>query len=145
MSASREDDRFLQRCRELTERARRAGNTAVGLVVTLEGRVVAEAEETVPGGPDPFAHAELVAVRRAMARLGRERLRRATLYTTKEPCLLCSFAIREARIGRVVIEAPTAEIGGVTSRYPILPAEDVARWGPPPEIVWISDDAGRRA
>ncbi len=145
MSTSREDERFMRRCRELADRARRAGNTAVGSVVTLEGRVVAEAEETVPGGPDPFAHAELVAVRRAMAQLGRKRLGRATLYTTKEPCLLCSFAIREARIGRVVIEAPTAEIGGVTSRYPILPAGDVARWGPPPEIVWIYDDAGSRA
>ncbi len=61
----------------------------------------------------------------------------ATLYSTAEPCFLCSFAIREAGLRRVVIGAPTPDIGGVASRYPILVADDVVRWGPAPEVVWL--------
>ena len=60
----------------------------------------------------------------------------ATLYTTHEPCLLCSFASREAGVQRVVIDVPTPDIGGVTSSYPILLADDVPRWTRPPQVVW---------
>ena len=65
-----------------------------------------------------------------------QQLPEATLYTTAEPCFLCSFAIREFRIGRVVIGSATPEIGGATSLYPILSAGDISRWGDPPTIVW---------
>jgi tRNA(adenine34) deaminase len=58
------------------------------------------------------------------------------LYTTAEPCLLCSFAIREARIERIVIGTSVPHIGGATSPYPILSAADVPPWGAPPTIVW---------
>lgn len=135
---SPEDNRYMQRCSELAERAREEGNVAVGSVIVLEDAVLAEAEESVPTGPDPFAHAEFVAVRSALQRVGSEPLREAVLYTTNEPCLMCSFAIREAGIGRVVIEEPTREIGGISSEYPILVADTISRWGPPPEINWTS-------
>ena len=89
----------------------------------------------MPKGPDPFAHAELLAVRRAIGG-SRHDLPEATLYTNVEPCFLCSYAIREARIGRVVIGRPIPDIGGVNSRYPLLVADNVDRWGRPPEVVW---------
>ncbi len=136
---TRHDERLIDRCRDLAQAASRAGNTAVGSLVAIQGRVVAEAEEVTPAGPDPFAHAELIAVKRAMKELGRRTFPEATLYTNVEPCFMCSFAIREAKIGRVVIESSTPEIGGVGSRYPILAAKDIARWGQPPTILWIGD------
>ncbi len=50
--------------------------------------------------------------------------------------MLCGFAIREARIGRVVIGRASGEIGSVRSKFPVLAADWVARWGSAPEIVW---------
>ena len=127
---------MMRRCEELAQAAKLAGNTPVGALLATGHRVVAEAEEEVPAGDDPFAHAELLVVRRAVQALGRKQLPEATLYTTAEPCLLCSFAIREFGIGRVVIGSATPDIGGATSQYPVLSASDVPRWGAPPEIVW---------
>lgn len=127
---------YLERCRELARRAEKRGDTPVGAVVALNGEIMAEAEEEVPTGSDPFAHAELLVVRRAMQALNGRELKRATLYTTVEPCLLCSFAIRESGIGRVVIERPVSEIGGATSSFPILTTDAIDRWGLPPGVTW---------
>ncbi len=135
-SASSLDERLMRRCIELARQAKRAGNTAVGSLIAIDARIVVEAEEETPGGPDRFAHAELIAVRRATERLGRKTFPEAVLYTTAEPCLLCSFAIREARIERIVIGTSVPHIGGATSPYPILSAADVPPWGAPPTIVW---------
>ena len=103
-------------------------------MITLGGRIVAEAEEQSPSGSNPFAHAEILAVVEALGAVGRTKLRRATLYTTNEPCFLCSYAIREARIARVVFAVESPGIGGATSAYPILTASEIDPWGPPPRI-----------
>ncbi len=79
---------------DLAASAATSGNTAVGCVITLEGRVVAEAEEQSPAGGNPFAHAEILAVVAAMQALSRTKLPGTTLYTTNEPvfCALMRFA-----------------------------------------------------
>ena len=128
------DERMMRRSIELAASAAKSGNTPVGCVVTLDDRIIAEAEEQCPAGADPFAHAEILAVTAALQSASRADLARATLYTTNEPCFLCSFAIREARLARVVFAVETPQIGGATSSYPILRAGDIARWGPPPQI-----------
>jgi tRNA(adenine34) deaminase len=130
---------WMRRASELAEQARAAGNTAVGALIVLDGEIVAEAEEQTPAGPRPFAHAELLAVEAVFKEL-RGALRHATLYSTAEPCVLCAFAIREAQIGRVVIGREAGEIGSVRSRFPVLTADWVSRWGAPPEILWWDGD-----
>ena len=130
------DSIWMRRCAELARMAAAAGNTPVGCVVVLAGVVVAEAAEAVPKGDRPFAHAEILAVEASLRVLGPGPLTAATLYSTAEPCVLCGFAIREARIGRVVIGRASGEIGSVRSKFPVLAADSVARWGPAPEIVW---------
>ena len=128
------DQRMMRHCIDLAARATESGNTPVGCVITLEHRVVAEAEEQSPSGSNPFAHAEILAVIAALEAVGKGKLSRATLYTTNEPCFLCSYAIREARIARVVFSVETPGIGGATSAYPILQAHEIKRWGAPPRI-----------
>lgn len=132
----------MRRCLELARTAKAIGNTPVGSLITIDGEIVAEAEELTPNGPDRFAHSEIEVVRRASIRLGRKQFPEATLYTTAEPCFLCSYAIREARIERLVIGRSTPHVGGGTSCYPILMAPDVEIWGPPPNVVWgvLEDD-----
>ena len=133
-----EDAVMMRRSEELARAAKLAGNTPVGALLATGKRVVAEAQEEVPVADDPFAHAELLVVRRAVQQLGRRQLPEATLY---EPCFLCSFAIREFGIGRVVIGCVTPDIGGATSLFPILSTSDVPRWETPPKIVWAHPPA----
>jgi len=73
-----------------------------GAVVVLEGRVVAEGWNQVTSTNDPTAHAEIVAIRRACAALGRFDLRGATVYTSCEPCPMCLAALYWSRCDAVV-------------------------------------------
>ena len=129
------DEKIMRRCIELAAGALRAGNTPVGSVVVAGGAIIAEAAEECPAGPDPFAHAELIAVREALRLAGKAGLEQATLYSTNEPCILCSYAVRHARIWRVVAAVETPHIGGYSSSLAVLRAGDVPRWGPAPEVV----------
>lgn len=126
----------MRRCEALAQQAAAAGNTPVGAVVVMGGSALGEAAEESPRGPRAFAHAELLAIEAAVRVAGHRRLEGATLYSTAEPCLLCGFAVRETHIARVVIGRPSGAIGSVRSRFPILSADWVERWGPPPEVVW---------
>ena len=135
------DRKMIRRCHELARRAAEAGSSAVGSLVAENGAILGEAEEATPAGPVAFAHAELLAVQRALAATGQRRLPRATLYSTHEPCFLCSYALRAAHFGRIVLAKAVPEIGGATSRYPILLAEDIGAWGPAPEVVWTESSA----
>jgi cytidine deaminase len=75
-----------------------AGEVPVGAVVVLDGKVAGLGRNQPIGTHDPTAHAEIVAMRDAAARLGNYRLTGATLYVTIEPCLMCVGAMIHARI-----------------------------------------------
>lgn len=81
------------------------GEVPVGAVVMQAGRVLAQAHNETTALRDPTAHAELLAVRRALTGAGVDRLPEATLYVTLEPCAMCAGAIVLAKLGRVVFGA----------------------------------------
>ena len=137
LPADAADSHWMRRCEALAAEARSEGNTAVGSVLVLDGKPLAEAAEQTPRGPRPFAHAEFLVVERALQLTPRPDLHAATLYSTAEPCILCGFAVREAGIGRVVVAHPAGDIGSIRSRLPVLTADWVARWGAPPVVVWM--------
>jgi len=76
----------------------------------MDGQVVGEGHNEVGLRHDPTAHAEMVAIRRASAALGRDELRGATLYSTLQPCGMCTMASIWSRIGRVVYGAGRDEV-----------------------------------
>lgn len=129
------DERHMRQAIALALRAIATGDTPVGSLVVRDGVVVAQGIEAVRAEQDVAGHAELIAVRAACRALATFDLSACTLYTTAEPCWLCAFAIRQARVGRVVIGRPTPHIGGVTSRHPLLIEAGVPGWGEPPEVV----------
>ena len=126
---------YMRRCLELAREAGDRGDTPVGALVVLDGRIVAEASEELPTGQSVTGHAETLAVQRAIDSLGRADLADGTLYTTAEPCVMCSYVIRQARIAAVVYGWTTPLIGGVTSAYPILTAADLDPWRPAPAVI----------
>ncbi|HUZ65497.1 MAG TPA: nucleoside deaminase [Acetobacteraceae bacterium] len=77
------------------------GGGPFGAVIVQDGRIVAEGTNQVVPANDPTAHAEIVAIRRACAALGRFDLRGCTIYTSCEPCPMCLGAIYWARLDRI--------------------------------------------
>jgi tRNA(adenine34) deaminase len=92
----------------------------VGAVVLADGDVLAEAHNETVQRCDPTAHAELLAVQRALQKVGEDRLPLATLYVTLEPCAQCAGAIVLAKVGRVVFGAYDARGGMAGSVYDLL-------------------------
>lgn len=109
---------------EEAERALALGEVPVGAVVVCGGEIVARAHNERETGGDPTAHAEVLAIRRAAAALGRRRLSDCTLYVTLEPCPMCAGAIAMARLGEVVFGAYDERAGCCGSLYALT--EDVA-------------------
>ena len=98
------DLRFLRRCIALADESRKAGqHPFAAIVVDENGEVLVEAQnQSRPPDGDPTQHAELVAASRAARLVPPERLAKATLYTSAEPCSMCAGAIYWTNIGRVV-------------------------------------------
>lgn len=92
-----------------------AGEVPVGAVVVRQGRVIASGRNALLGGHDPTAHAEIMALRAAATALGNYRLGECELFVTLEPCAMCSGAILNARLKRVVFGAPEPRTGAAGS------------------------------
>lgn len=100
---------------DLAQAAADAGEVPVGAVIVDEatGEILATGSNGPVAGHDPTAHAEIVALRAAAARLGNYRLTGLTLYVTLEPCAMCAGAVSHARIGRLVWGADDPKGGAV--------------------------------
>jgi tRNA(adenine34) deaminase len=109
------DPRFMELALAEARRAWDRGEVPVGAVVVRDGEVVATGFNQPIGSHDPSAHAEIVALRAAAARLGNYRLPGCELYVTLEPCAMCSGAMMHARLARVVYAALDPKTGACGS------------------------------
>ena len=110
----------IQKMRFALEEARIAfaeGEIPVGAVVADGERVLARAHNRRETDADPCAHAEILALRKAAAHLGRWRLQGLTLYVTLEPCPMCAGAAEMSGLARVVYGAKDAQYGCCGSVY----------------------------
>jgi tRNA(adenine34) deaminase len=97
----------------LAEQAAAAGEAPVAAVIVENGAVLAALGNRMRAANDPTAHAELEAIREALARRGTGRLDGCDLYVTLEPCAMCAGAIAHARIRRVIYAAADPKAGAV--------------------------------
>lgn len=111
------------------------GDAPVGSVVIHDGQIIADGIESVRRENDLTAHAELKAVNAACRALGSRDLSGCTLYTTVEPCWMCSFGIRTAGVARVVTGRAVPHVGGISSKYAILTDPAIPNWPPPPMVT----------
>lgn len=91
------------------------GEVPVGAVIVRQGKVIATGRNALVSGHDPSAHAEIIALRAAAKILGNYRLDECELFVTLEPCAMCSGAILNARIKRVVFGAAEPKTGAAGS------------------------------
>jgi tRNA(adenine34) deaminase len=114
-----EDEAFLRRALELAAQAERAGDVPIGAVL-VSGELVLEAKNEKEARRDPTAHAEMLLLREAARRLDAWRLAEATIYVTKEPCVMCAGAMIAARIKRLVYAARDPKGGADGGAFELL-------------------------
>ena len=97
----------------LAEAAAADGEAPVGAVVVENGVVLAAERNRMKALNDPTAHAEMLAIRTALAKRGSGRLDGCDLYVTLEPCAMCAGAIAHVRLRRVYFAAEDTKAGAV--------------------------------
>lgn len=105
---------------ELARAAALAGEVPVGAVVVRDGEIVGRGHNRSLADNDPTAHAELVALRDAAARLGNHRLIGCAIFATIEPCAMCAGAMVHARLARLVYGASDPKAGAAGSVLTVL-------------------------
>ena len=100
-----------------------AGEVPVGAVLVMESEIAGSGWNAPVARHDPTAHAEILAIREAAARIGNYRLAGSTLYCTLEPCVMCAGALVAARVARLVFGARDLRFGGVRSKFQVADSE----------------------
>jgi tRNA(Arg) A34 adenosine deaminase TadA len=114
------DETWLRRVIDMSVQSRAAGNHPfAALIVDIDGNILAEAFNA--HSADRTSHAEMVALRHASATYPIERLRKATLYTSAEPCAMCSGGAYWTGIGRVVYAMSEENLLKITGSHPENP------------------------
>ncbi|HEX3368964.1 MAG TPA: tRNA adenosine(34) deaminase TadA [Candidatus Cybelea sp.] len=114
-----DDERYVRRALELAAAAAEGGEVPIGAIL-VSGDLVLEAKNEKEARRDPTAHAEILLLREAARRLGAWRLCGATLFVTKEPCVMCAGAMIAARIKRLVYGAPDPKGGADGGAFDVL-------------------------
>ena len=114
------DIQFMQEALAEARAAAAAGEVPIGAVIVHDGKTLARSGNRTISDCDPTAHAEVIVLREAARLLGNYRLANTTLYITIEPCSMCSGAIIQARVPRLVYGADDPKGGAVRSCFEML-------------------------
>ena len=116
------DEFWMRHALDLAQRAQHQDDEIpVGaVIISAEGELLGEGWNRNISESDPTAHAEVVAMRNAGAKVGNYRLLGTTLYVTLEPCPMCAMAMIHARVGRVVFGASDPKTGAAGSVFDLL-------------------------
>src|ERR1700755_1281193 len=125
-AAAERDEYFLRRSFDVARRAVAHGNHPFGAILVDQNRnVLIEAENRYMAAHDGTAHADRLLATQACTTLSPDVLRKATLYSSAEPCAMCAGAIYWAGIGRVVYGLSEHRLRGITGNHPEHPTLDL--------------------
>jgi tRNA(adenine34) deaminase len=121
MLLSHDDTYFMERARQEALKALDDGEVPVGAIITnAQGQIIGRGCNAMERLADATAHAEIIAIGAAARSLGDWRLNGCTLYATVEPCIMCTGALLNARIQRIVYGCSDNRLGGIDS-HPYRP------------------------
>ena len=104
----------------------------VGALIIMDGRIIASARNQREENNDPLGHAELIAIKKAASSLGQWRLSGSTLISTLEPCPMCTEAILQTRVSKLVFGAYDQKSGACGSAFNLLTSDRIY---PAPEVI----------
>ena len=105
------DAEYIKKALELAKKAAAMGEIPVGALVVRDGEIIGEGYNLREDRKSAISHAEVIAIEQACQKLGSWRLSGCTLYVTLEPCPMCTGAIINSRIDRVVFGAKDSAAG----------------------------------
>ena len=111
------DTEYMRRALSAAREAARRGDVPVGAVIVSAGEIVGTGFNRREAQQDPLGHAEIIAIQEACGRLHSWRLEQCEIYVTLEPCLMCTGAIVQARMRRLVFGSLDPKAGAVESLY----------------------------
>jgi len=111
---------YMQLAIEEAQASADAGEVPIGAVLVRDGKIIARSGNRTIRDCDPTAHAEMVVLREAAEALRNYRLAETTLFVTLEPCAMCSGAVIQARVPRLVYGADDPKGGAFRSCFEIL-------------------------
>lgn len=123
----------MEQCIALAKEAMLNGNPPVGSIIVRRDKIIGIGVEAGKSSKDITKHAEIEAIKDVLA--NRQLLHDSGLYTTHEPCVMCSYVIRHYHIKTIVYGAKSEYVGGVTSEFKILETENVPNWKGTPKII----------
>ena len=126
---------YMRQCIDLGKEAMLQGDPPVGALVVKENTVIGIGIEAGRSSQNITKHAEIEAVNDALQKSKLKDLEVCILYTTHEPCIMCSYVLRHYKLQTIVYGASVEHVGGVTSDLKVLLTSKVPKWGKPPEII----------
>ena len=119
------EETYMRMALDEAKQALQEGEIPVGAVLVFEGEVLARAHNMPISLNDPTAHAEIMVLREAALRTENYRLPNTSLYVTVEPCLMCTGALLQARVDKLIFGAFDPKAGACGSVYDIPSSPDV--------------------
>ncbi len=115
-----EDEKYMKIALKQAQKARDLGEVPIGCIIVYEGKIIGRGYNRRNTDKNTLAHAEITAINKASKKIGDWRLEDCTMYVTLEPCQMCSGAIVQARIPKVVIGCDNPKAGCAGSILNIL-------------------------
>ena len=126
---------FMKQCIVLGKKAMLKGNPPVGAIIVKNNKVLGTGMEAGKSSKDITKHAEIEAVKNALDNSTNNNLIDCILYTTHEPCIMCSYVLRHYKLKTIIYGTEVTHVGGITSHLPVLKTTQVPKWGNPPNII----------
>lgn len=116
--------KYMRAALQQAKKALLLGEVPIGCVIVFEDKIIARGYNRRNTDKNTLAHAEITAIRRASKKIGDWRLEDCTLYVTLEPCQMCSGAIVQSRMSRVVVGCMNPKAGCAGSILNLLQMEE---------------------
>jgi tRNA(adenine34) deaminase len=129
---TKDDKYFMSIALKEAEKARLIDEVPVGCVIVKDNQIISKGHNVRETKKDALGHAEIVAIRKANKKLNSWRLNNCVIYITVEPCLMCTGAIIQSRISKIVYGAPDYKGGAIISSINALEAKNINHH---PEVV----------
>lgn len=119
-----QDEKYMGEAIKQAKKAYALGEVPIGCVIVYEGKIIARGYNRRTIDKNVIAHAEMVAIKKACKRMNDWRLENCTMYVTLEPCQMCSGAIVQSRMKRVVIGCMNPKAGCAGSVLNLLQVKE---------------------
>ena len=119
-----QDEKYMREAIKQAKKAYEINEVPIGCVIVCEDKIISRGYNRRTTDKNPLAHAEMIAIKKASKKVGDWRLEDCTMYVTLEPCQMCSGAIVQSRMKKVVVGCMNAKAGCAGSILNLLQMDE---------------------